>query len=197
MPRSGEIFETTVAVGEPAKTRKINVLLAQKMPGTSKLEKTRIMHGRNAKARDKNADVNTYGLQRSKVYHSRSFQLNLLFWSVVVLTAGSSAFLLASLAEWLLHKAVLTSMAGAFGGAIGQYAGRWFAGILTNPNDKWLSNLEFERLYRLNYILAQFILIAAILCGFMLGFAITTGSIFGAKRSDEEQYGSVHLREQK
>ena len=76
------------------------------------------------------------------------------------------------MAELVFHRSVFTAFAGALGGGLGQRAGRWIAGNLMEPNGTWLSNLEYERIYRLHYIYSQCILFGAILVGSVLGFAI-------------------------
>ena len=98
--------------------------------------------------------------------------MNLFFGAIVFATTVTSAFLLASMVELVMHRSVFTAIAGALGGALGQRAGCWIAGNWMESDGAWLSNLDYERIYRLHYIYSQCILFGAILVGSVLGFAI-------------------------
>jgi hypothetical protein len=98
------------------------------------------------------------------------------YWLIIVSSAGISSLLLASLAECIFRNMVFTSIEGACGGAAGQFVGRSLAEISTRrtetSNDIWLSSREVARLYRCYEVQSQFILVGAILFGFLLGCAI-------------------------
>jgi hypothetical protein len=93
-------------------------------------------------------------------------------WLIVIATTGTSAILFASFAECFSHKAVFTSLIGAVGGGLGQYVGRSLSVKLAKPNDVWLSQREFSRLYKSHLITAKIVWIAGVLFGFLIGFAM-------------------------
>jgi hypothetical protein len=93
-----------------------------------------------------------------------------------VVTIGVSvvvAFCLASIAEYVAHRTLFTTIAGAIGGWSGQRFARSLVGILLDRDDKWLSRLEFEQVYQMHLAFSNFILLFAIACGSAIGFSIS------------------------
>lgn len=82
------------------------------------------------------------------------------------------AFCLASIAEYVAHRTLFTTIAGAVGGWSGQRFARSLVVILFDRDDKWLSRLEFERVYQMQLAFSNFIMLFAIVCGAAIGFSV-------------------------